>query len=79
MGLIKQLRDADQTILLSIFRQTIVDTLSNVFAVLDGVACLPGYREDFVLRYGADPAPLNGGLQDLFLAAEEEFEEDQRE
>jgi hypothetical protein len=65
---------ADRDVLISIVRQAIIDTASTILAVLDGVACLPGYTEDFSLRYGANPEPLNGELQDLFLAAEEDAE-----
>ena len=67
-----RLDDADRRVLLSIIRQTIVDSLSSVFAVIDGVTWLPGQKGNFVLRLGDDGEPLNGELQDLFLAAEEE-------
>jgi len=69
-----RLSSEDQTVLFSILRQTIIDTASSIFVVLDGHACLPGYTEDFSLRYGSDSENLNGDLQDLFLAAEEECE-----
>ncbi len=51
-------------------RQVIVDTLSNVFGVLDGSTPLENYRDYFHLAYGDDPQDLNGDLQDIFLSDE---------
>lgn len=69
-----RLSPQDRDVLFSILRQTIIDTTSTIFSVLDGVSCVPGYTEDFSLRYGTSPDNLIGDLQDLFLAAEEESE-----
>jgi hypothetical protein len=67
-----RLSEPDRGVLLNMIRQTIVDSASTILAVLDGVSFLPGQKQDFVLRMGEDPDPLNGELQDLFLAAEED-------
>ncbi len=69
-----RLSPEDQDVLFSILRQTIIDTASSIFVVLDGISYLPGQKEDLVLRLGDTGEPLNGDLQDLFLAAEEESE-----
>ena len=53
-------------------RQVMVDTLSNVFAVLDGVSMLSGQEEDFVLSHQGKR--LNGDLQEIFLSQEEDEE-----
>ena len=53
-------------------RQVMIDTISNLFGVLDGTSPLEDHRESFVLTYGAANEKLNGDLQDYFLAAEEE-------
>ena len=52
-------------------RQVTVDTVANLFAILDGVSSLEGPPEDFVLASKSDNKILNGDLQDLFLEAEE--------
>jgi len=48
-----------------------VDTVSNLFGIIDGTSLLETYREEFSLTYGKDTTRLNGDLQDLFLEAEE--------
>ena len=64
--------DDDQKAAVAVLiRQVIVDTLSNVFGILDGSSLLKGFRDSFVLSYGPDGERLNGDLQDLLLAAEE--------
>ncbi|MEO6992963.1 MAG: transposase [Lacunisphaera sp.] len=60
-----------RAVLFEIMRQTMVDTVSNVFAILDGVSSLDGCKEDFVLASKTDPQKINGNLQDLFLEIEE--------
>jgi hypothetical protein len=67
----RSLSDADRAILFEIMRQVTVDTVSNLFGVLDGASALEGPREDFVLTSQPDNRKLNGSLQDLFLEAEE--------
>lgn len=51
-------------------RQIIVDTLSNIFGVLDGSTLLKKHRDYFHLTYGGESKDLNGNLQDLFLSPE---------
>jgi len=48
-------------------RQVSIDTVSSIFGVLDGVTLLDQFREDFAVTYDGGP-PLNGDLQDIFLA-----------
>ena len=62
-----------QLVLVEIMRQTIVDTISNVFAILDGVTTIESPREEFTLTSESDPQKINGDLQELFLESEEEF------
>ena len=63
---------ADRELLVRMMQQAVIDTISNLFGVLDGSSTLEGFGEDFVLRYGKRPGKLNGDLQDLFLAEIEE-------
>ena len=56
-------------------RQIIVDTIANVFAVLDGVNTPEKDWDYFHLTHNAEcpePPDLNGDLSDIFLGAEEE-------
>ena len=58
-------------VLFEIIRQVMVDTISNVFAILDGVSQLSGQEGDFTLLANDPPEQLNGELQDRFLEFEE--------
>jgi len=58
--------------LFEIMRQVIVDTISNVFAILDGVSELEDQEEEFSLFAGNGTEQLNGELQDIFLELEED-------
>lgn len=51
-------------------RQVMVDTLSNVFGILDGSTLLEDHRDYFHLTYAAEPEEINGELQDIFLSIE---------
>lgn len=55
---------------LHILRQVMVDTVSHVFAVLDGVSFLENQHQDFDLSY--EGQQLNGELQETFLQIEED-------
>ena len=55
-----------------IIRQVMSDSISNMFAVLDGVSFLSGQEEDFDLSYQGQL--LNGDLHDTFLELEEEVD-----
>jgi hypothetical protein len=67
----RSLSDAERAVLFEIMRQVSVDTVSNLFGIIDGASALEGPREDFVLTSQPDNRKLNGNLQDLFLEAEE--------
>jgi hypothetical protein len=67
--LFSQLTQEQREILFRIIRQVVVDTTSNLLAVLDGVTRLRGQKEDLTLLCG--PVRLDGDLQDPFLEAEE--------
>jgi hypothetical protein len=52
-------------------RQTAVDALASLFAVVQGSAALEGFTDEaFTLAYGS--APIGADLADLFLAEDEE-------
>lgn len=67
----RSLSDGDRAVLFEIMRQVRVDTVSELFGILDGSSALEGPREDFALTSQPDNRKLNGNLQDLFLEAEE--------
>lgn len=69
LQLFGELDRARQDILLGIVRQTMVDTVSSLLAVLDGVSDLPGQNGSIEVRIADEN--LAGNLQDLFLSAEE--------
>lgn len=70
LQLFGELDDAGREVLFSIIRQVMVDTVSNLLAVFDGVSDLPAQDGTFEVRIG--DKNLAGSLQDQFLAAEEE-------
>jgi hypothetical protein len=64
--------DADsKKIFFEILRQIEVDTISNIFGVLDGVSRLEGQQENFKLVTENSTEAINGELQDRFLELEE--------
>lgn len=71
LELYQSLDEVNKSALRDLIRQTIVDTVSSVFAALDGVSQLDDQPEQFVLTTKSQLQPLNGDLQDLFLEAEE--------
>ncbi len=71
LTLFQGLHPEQQEILFEIMRQVRVDTVSSVLAVLDGVSPLEGAFEDYTLTYNGGET-LNGDLQSLFLATDEE-------
>ena len=71
LALHASLTPEQRSVLFEIMRQTMVDTVSNVFAILDGISSLDGSKEDFILASKTDPQKINGNLQDLFLEIEE--------
>lgn len=67
-----KLEAEDRETLFKIMRQVSVDTISNIFAVLDGVSFLEGQEDQFNLTIGEGMEQLNGSLQDIFLEIEED-------
>jgi len=70
-----ELNEEERKILLEIIRQVMVDTISSVFSILDGVSYFAGQKEDFKLTIGDSREPLNGDLQELFFIIEEDGED----
>ncbi len=66
----RALDETQREALFRIIRQLMVDTVSNVLAILDGVSWLEGQEGDFELLLAGEN--IAGSLQDQFLAAEEE-------
>jgi len=71
LTLFHSLQPDQQEVLFEIMRQISVDTVSNVLAILDGGSPLKDSFEDYSLTYGGGEK-LNGDLQSLFLAEEEQ-------
>jgi hypothetical protein len=58
--------DADQrSVFMEVIRQTAIDSVSNVFAIADGVTQLEGQDGD--IRFSCGGHELSGDLQDRFL------------
>ena len=66
------LSERQQDVVIRMMQQAVIDTISNIFGVLDGSSALPGMPERFRLTYGSSPEKLNGDLQDLFIGEMEE-------
>ena len=64
-----RLDDAGREVVFSILRQVMVDTVSNLLALVDSVAVLPAHDGTFELRLGGES--LAGSLQEQFVEAEE--------
>jgi len=76
LRLFDSLEHEQETLLLEIVQQTIVDTVSNLLGVLDGSSPLPGVDEELWLGVGSDASgKLNGELQDTFLELVEQESE----
>lgn len=71
LRLYAKLDSSDQGVLFEMIRQVMVDTISNVFAVLDGVSQLDGFTGEFNLLTNTSTEKLNGELQTRFLQLEE--------
>lgn len=65
LALYNSLDATQRGVFMEVVRQTAIDTVSNVFAVVDGVTQLEGQDGDIRLRCGDDD--LTGDLQDSFL------------
>ncbi len=65
--------DADaQEIFSAILRKVQVDTMSLILGILDGNMILENQEKDFSLTTVGEKEPINGTLQEMFLALEEE-------
>lgn len=72
LGFFKDLSDENKRVLFNIMRQTSIDTTSNLFAILDGVAYLEGQKGSLSLISNDEESEiLNGSLQDILLEFEE--------
>ncbi len=65
LQLYNSLDTSQRDVFFEVIRQTAIDTVSNVFALIDGVAQVDGQDGDCILHCGADF--LSGQLQDHFL------------
>ncbi|ERJ11067.1 hypothetical protein [Haloplasma contractile] len=54
-----------------IFKQIIINTTSNIFALLDGVSYLDGQDDEFELSFVKTKEKINGDLQDILLKYDE--------
>jgi len=63
-----QVSEEQRSVMISIFRQVIIDTSSTILGILDGTS--GDQKKEFRLTYG-DSEQLNGYLQDIFLADEQ--------
>ena len=71
LQLYDDLSDEDRAALFAIVRQSMVDTISNIFGILDGTSGLDGELAAFSLIDDSTAERLNGELQDRFLEQEE--------
>jgi hypothetical protein len=69
LRLYSRLDQNDRDVLLTVMRQVMVDTISNIFAVLDGAATFPGPREKITVDVSGQR--IGGTLQDQFLELEQ--------
>jgi hypothetical protein len=69
LGFFRSLSTQDQETTLRLIRQTVVDTVSSMLNVIDGLSSIAGSRD---IRLSVGGETISGDLQDLFLEAEEE-------
>lgn len=72
--LYNSLNGNQRDILFSIKRQVIVDTISSMLAIIDGISMLSVQDEMLELKEKGGPT-LSGELQDIFLVQEENLSE----
>jgi hypothetical protein len=70
LQLFNKLSIKDKDIFFKIIRQIEVDTVSNIFGILDGSSSLDNQNEDLKLTGVNSTKLINGDLQDLFLELE---------
>ena len=73
LELYRSLPGRQRKVIFEIMRQVQVDTLSEIFGIVDGTSSLNGRFETFELvhKAGRRRVRLNGDLQDLLLEKEE--------
>ena len=69
LALYAQLDERQRETLFGILRQVMVDTTSNILAILDGASRLENETEELSLMCGDER--ISGDLQDVFLELEE--------
>ncbi|WP_416799074.1 hypothetical protein [Ciceribacter azotifigens] len=69
--LFNSLTSDQKEVFLEVMRQVAIDTTANILGVLDGVNSIEGLDCELQLTCDDETDPLNGDLQDLFLAEEE--------
>ena len=72
LNLYASLDEEQRAVLFEIMRQTMSDTISNLFGVIDGVSTLEDADEELKLLTADGNEEMSGDLQDLFLEQEEE-------
>lgn len=74
IAFVQSLDPEQKKVFVSHMKQVAIDTLSNVFGIIDGSSYLEGFNEgDFELKYGSHIKQiLSGDLQDMFLEHVEE-------
>ncbi len=70
LKLFGELDDSEREVLFSIMSQVMIDAVSSLFALFDGVSRLPG--QDGVFDVRIDGTSIGACLQDKFLAAVED-------
>ncbi|MCY9549866.1 hypothetical protein [Lysinibacillus xylanilyticus] len=67
----QSLNESQKNLLFYLIKNSISDTISNVFGWLDGVYYLENQTENLELKFEKSANKLNGSLQDIWLAIEE--------
>ena len=68
--LFRSLDTRSQEVFIAFMKNVVVDSVSSVLAVIDGVAVLDGQDGEVIMKCGRDE--ISGDLQDEFLALFEE-------
>ncbi|MBS4198302.1 transposase [Bacillus sp. FJAT-49732] len=68
----EELTEDNKKILFKIIEQVQVDAISTILGIIDGVVTIPGEQVEIEMKITGDKEPINGDLQDLFLAYDEE-------
>jgi putative transposase len=76
LSLFSVLSEDQQDVFFEIIRQIEVDTVSNVLGVIDGVNSVGGGFVNVRILCGESGEDIGGGLQDIFLEAEEKYAEE---